>query len=99
MRGFDLDERAPAGFLRLVEQPHAGLLGGAVAFTAVTGDTGANDIDPGGLTAAVAGDDVVEVEILAFKSFAAILAGVLVSFEDVLAGKFYVFFGKLVEGL
>ena len=56
-----------------------------LALLRVAADAGADDVFPRRRAAAVARDDVVEVQILAVKNFAAILAGVFVALENVVA--------------
>jgi hypothetical protein len=59
----------------------------SVGFQGIALDTGADDILPTGWTASVTRDYVVKIQILALASFAAVLAGVLVTLEDVVACK------------
>src|SRR5208283_3886578 len=71
--GGDGDERTPLRTLRLLDEVHARLGRRAVGFARVAGNTGADNILPRGRPAAVAGDDVVEVQLAAVEMFAAIL--------------------------
>ena len=48
-------------------------------------DAGADDVFPGVLSAAVAGDDMVQGKLSTF--FTAVLAGVVIAFVDVVAGE------------
>ena len=48
-------------------------------------------------TAAIAGNDVVEIQILAVKSLAAVLAHVVVALENIVPGELDLFFGQAVE--
>src|SRR5471030_208168 len=61
----EMEHGPPLRALRLMEQPQAGLVGRAVALAAVAGHAGADDVFPGAFAAAVARDDVVEIEVLA----------------------------------
>jgi hypothetical protein len=81
----DLDKRTPFRALGFADEVHAGLLRRAVGLVRVAFDAGADDVFPRRRPAAVARDDVVEVQILAVKNFAAILAGVLVALKNVVA--------------
>ena len=83
----DLDEGAPFGALGLADEMEAGFLGRVVGLAGVTGNAGADDIFPGGGAAAVARDDVVEVQIFPVEDVAAVLAGVVIALEDVVAGE------------
>src|SRR4051794_35394064 len=62
----------------------AGLLRGAIGFESVAFNAGAHDIFPGGWAAAVAGNNVIQIEVFAVKNVAAILAGVFVPLKDVM---------------
>ncbi len=83
----------PFGF---ADEIHAGLVRCAVRLAGIAQDARADDIFPRGGAAAVAGHDVVEVQILAVEDAAAVLAGVLVAFEDVMPGKFDFLLGQAV---
>ena len=75
---------ATGGRKWLPDELHVGFLGRAARFTPITGDTGADDIFPGMLTAAIARNDVVESKVPAL--LAAVLAGVAVAIEYLVAG-------------
>src|SRR5262245_13324569 len=92
-----LDEWAPLRALGLANQVQAGFLRGAIGLPGITLDAGTNDILPSGWAAAVARDDVVEVQITAIKDFATILAGVVIAFENVVARKFYLLLRHAIE--
>jgi hypothetical protein len=64
---------------RGLEELHMGLFGSPSRFTPVAGGTGADQIFPGMLTVLVAGDNMVESELVAY--FSAILAGIVVAVE------------------
>ena len=68
-----------------------------IGLAGVAGDAGADDVFPGRRAAAVARDDVVEVQVLAVKSLAAVLAGVVVALENVVPGEFDFLLGQPVE--
>ena len=93
----DLDEGTPFGPAGLADEVHADFLRGVIGLEGIAGDTGADDIFPGGGAAAVAGDDVVEVEVLSVEDGAAVLAGIFVAFEDVVPGELDFLFGKAVK--
>src|ERR1700761_1475029 len=79
----EMEHGPPLGPARLVQELEARLGRRAVALAAVARDAGADNVFPRGLTAAVARDDVVEVEILPVELLAAVLAGVVVALKDV----------------
>jgi len=82
-REVDLHERPPFRALGLAHKVQPGLEGRAVGLAGVARDARANDVFPARRAAAVARDDVVEVQVFPVKNLAAILAGVLVALEDV----------------
>ena len=88
-REIDLHKRTPFGPLGLAHQVQAGLVGCPVCLVRVARDAGAHDVFPGRWAAAVAGNDVVEVQIFPLENFAAILAGVLVALKNVVPGELY----------
>jgi len=92
----DLDEWTPLRPLRLADEMHTGLLRCAVGFARIASNARANNIFPRGRTTPVARDDVIEVQFASIESFAAILAGVLVAFEDVMPCEFDLFLGQMV---
>ena len=92
-----LHEGAPLGTFRFADQVQAGFLRGAVGFPGVTLDAGANDVFPRGRAAAVARDDVIEIQVAAIKDFRAILTGIVIALEDVVARELHLFFRHAIE--
>lgn len=92
-----MDEGAPAGALGFFEQGHIGLVREAVPFAGIAGNAGADDVFPSGLAAALTGKDVIEVESVPVEALSTVLAGVVVSFVDVLPGEFDFLAGETVE--
>lgn len=93
----DIDEGAPFRTFGLPEQLHPCLMRQTVSFARVAGNTGADDVFPRGLSAAVAGENMIDVEIRSVEVNAAILTGVLVAFEDIVPRELDLFFWKPVE--
>jgi hypothetical protein len=93
----EVGERPPARALGLADQLHVGFVRGAVALFGITLDAGADDVFPRHRAAAVAGEDVVEVEVFSVEVFAAVLAGVFVALEDVVTCKFDLFARHAIE--
>lgn len=93
----EMDEGTPFRPLRFGDQVHLGLVRQLVAFASIARDAGANDIFPSGQAAAVARDDVIEIQVFAVKDSAAVLAGVFVALEDVMPGEFHFFFRQAIE--
>ncbi len=92
----DLYERTPFGPFGLSDEVQGGLLGGAVCLLRIAFDAGADNVFPRGRAAAVARDDVVQVQILAFEDTPAILAGVLIALKNIVAGELDFLLGKAV---
>ena len=84
----DLHERAPFRPLRLADQVHGGFGWCAIGLACIAFDAGANDVLPRRRAAAIPGDHMVEIQILAIKNVSAILAGIAVPFKDVMPGEF-----------
>ena len=93
----DLHERPPFRPLRFADEVQPGLLRRAVGLLRVALDAGADDVFPRRRTAAVARQDVVEIQILALENLPAVLTGVAVALENVVAGEFDLLFGQAVE--
>ena len=93
----DLDERSPLRPLWFADQAHVGLARESVAFARIAGDARANDVLPRGITTAITGHDVIEIELSAIKKLAAVLAGVLVALEHIVSGKFHFLLRKPIE--
>jgi hypothetical protein len=68
-----------------------------VSLAGIARNAGTDDVFPGGLSAAVPGQDMIEIEIGPVKVNAAILAGVLIALKDVVSGELDFFFGKSVK--
>ena len=81
----DLNEWTPLGSLRLFYQMQASFLRSAVGLTRVTRDAGANDVFPRRRATAISWKNVIKIQILAIKQMTAVLAGVAVALEDVVA--------------
>ena len=93
----EMEHGPPLRTLRLMEELHAGLAGRAVALATVAGDAGADDVFPRRFAAAIARDDVVEIEVLAVVLVATILAGVVVALEDVVTRELHFLLRHPVE--
>ena len=92
----NLDKWTPLGPLGLADEMQAGFLGRVIGLLRIAFDAGADNVFPRGRPAAVAGDHVVEVQILAVENNTAILAGVFVPFEDIVPCKFDFLLGQAV---
>ena len=92
----DLNKRTPFGPLWLANQMHACFLRSMVGFECITLDAGAHDVFPRGWSAAIARNDVVQIEILAVAGLAAILAGVLIALENIVPRKLDLLFRDMI---
>ena len=93
----DLDKRPPFGAFGFAYQMDPGLVRRAVGLPGVARNAAADDVFPACGTSPVAGNDVVEVQILPVEEFSAILAGITIPLEDVVAGEFDLLFRKAVK--
>ena len=93
----DLDKRPPLRSLRFADQAHVCFTWKLVALARVAWDAGANHVFPSGRPAPVAWHDVIQIEVTPVENLAAILAGVLVPLEYVVACEFDLFLWKPVE--
>ncbi len=87
----DLHKRTPFRAFGLANQMQSGFLRRAIGLLRVAFNAGANDVFPRRRAAAVAGDDVVEIQIFPLKMFAAVLAGVFVALKNVVARELHFF--------
>src|SRR6266542_552457 len=76
---------------------HARFGRSAIGLAGIAPDTGANDIFPRRRSPSITRDHMVQVEVLAIKDAATILAGVPVTLEDVVPGKFDLLLGQAIE--
>src|SRR6185369_1447348 len=93
----DLDKGPPLGPLGFSDQPHARFLRRAIGLLSVTRNAGTDNVLPGGRSAAVPRDHVIQIEILAIERPAAVLAGVLVSLENVVPCELDLLFRQPIE--
>ncbi len=93
----DLDKRPPLRPLRFADQGHVCFTRKPVAFARIARDAGANHVFPCGRPAPVARHDVIQIKVAPVENLAAILAGVLVPLEYVVACEFDLFLWKPVE--
>lgn len=88
----DIDEGAPLRPLRFLQELHPCLMWESIPFAGVAGNAGANDILPCCLSSAVAGQYVIDIQIVTLEVFTAILACVHIALKDVESREFYFFF-------
>src|ERR1043166_9534615 len=93
----DLHELTPLGPLGFADQMHASLGGRAVGLARIAPDAGTDNVFPRGRTSPVSRDDMIQVEILPFENFAAILASVAVPLENVVPGELDFLLGQPIE--
>lgn len=93
----DLDEGTPLGPLGLSNEVHACLLRRVIGLAGVARDAGADNVFPNGRAAAVARNNVVQVQVLAVKGLPAILAGIVVPLKNVVPGELDLLLGQAIK--
>ena len=68
-----------------------------VAFAGITRNARADHVLPRCHSSAIARNDVVEIQIRAIKNMPAVLAGVLVAFENIVTGELHFLFRKAIK--
>ena len=76
---------------------HPGFLWRSVRLVRIALDAGADNVLPRRRAAAVARDDVVQIQILALEYLATVLARVFIALENVMARKFHFLLGQSIE--
>jgi hypothetical protein len=92
-----LHKRPPLRPLRFANQVHARFAGRPVRLMRITRNTRTDNILPRRRPAAVARDYVIEIQIAAFETVAAILASILVTLENVVASELDLFLRQAIE--
>src|SRR5665213_3184552 len=87
----DLDERAPLRPLGFAHQMNARFLRRAIGLLRVAADARAHDVFPSRRSAAIARDDMVEIQVLPLVHFSAVLTGIAVALENIMPGKLDLF--------
>ena len=93
----DVQERSPLRALRFANQRHLRFVRQSIALSGVTRNARANDIFPRRHAAAITRNNVIEIQIIPIERDAAVLAGVLVALENIVAGKLYFLLWKPIE--
>jgi len=93
----DLNERPPLGSPRFADEMHAGFLRGMIRLAGIARNAGAHDIFPGCRATPITGNNVIQVQILAVKHHAAVLAGILVALKNIVSCELDLFLGQAVE--
>ena len=93
----DVQERAPLRALWFANESHARFLGQPVAFARVTWNARANHVFPRRCPAAIARHHMIEIQIVAIEKMSAVLAGILIAFENVMPRKLYFLFRKPIK--
>lgn len=96
-RESDVQKWPPLRSLWPANQRHLRFLRKPVALARVTRDARTNDILPRRRAAAIARQDVIEVQLNAIENVAAILAGVLVALENVVPGELHFLLRQPIE--
>jgi len=92
-----MHKRPPFGPLRFSNQGHVRFAGQSVAFTGIARNAGTNHIFPRSCPTAIARDDMIEIQVIAIKDMSAVLAGVLVTLENVVTSELHFLLRQPVE--
>ena len=92
-----LNKRTPLRPLGLANKVHARFVRGAIGFEGVAVDARADNVFPIRWPAPVPRHDVVKVQVFALELLPAILAGVPVALENVVAGEFNFLFRQPIK--
>src|SRR4051794_19943710 len=92
----DLHERPPLRPLRFPDQMYARFLRRVIGLPGIALDAGAHNVFPRRWPAAIAWDDMIQIQVLAFEQLPAVLAHVLVALENVMPGELYLFLRQMV---
>jgi hypothetical protein len=76
---------------------HPGFIGGSIRLAGIAGDAGTDNIFPGCGATPLAWNHMVQIQFLAFENHTAVLAFVLVPFENIVPGKLDLFFGEPIK--
>jgi len=92
-----LDERPPSRSLWLPYEVHSGFLGGAIGLARVAFNARADNVFPRCRPSPIARNNMVKVQVFPIKNAPAILAGVLVALEDVVARELDLFLRQAIK--
>ena len=92
-----LDKRTPFGTLWSTNEVESRFSRSTVRFARVARNARANDIFPSRRAAPVSRDNMIQIEIFTIENLTAILAFILVSFENVMPGKFHFLLRETIE--
>ena len=93
----NLDKRPPFWPLRFANQAHVRFARKSVAFARVARDARAHHVFPSRRSSPIARHDVIQIEFASIENLTAVLAGVLVALEDIVARKLYFLLWKPIE--
>jgi hypothetical protein len=93
----NLNERTPFWSFGFADQAHVRFARKAIAFARIASDARANDVFPRRSASAITRHHVIQIEFASIENLTAVLAGVLVALEDIVARKLYFLFRKPIE--
>src|SRR5204862_431555 len=79
------------------DQTHVRFERQAVALARIAGDARAHHVFPGRGPTLITWHDMIQIEFASIEKLTAVLAGVLVALEHIMARKFYFLFRKPIE--
>ncbi len=92
-----MNERPPLRPLRFANESHVRFVRKTIPFARITRDAGANDVFPNRRSAAIARKDVIQIQFAAIENLSAILAGVLVAFENIVPRELHFLLRQAIE--
>ena len=93
----DMHKWAPLGPLRFADKMHVRFLRQPIAFACIARDARANHIFPCSRSASFTRHDMIKIQVVALEDLAAVLAGVLVALENVVASELHFLFREPIE--
>ena len=93
----DLHKRPPFWTFGFSDEAHVRFARQAVALARIAGDARAHHVFPGRGPTLIAWHDMIQIEFASIEKLTAVLAGVLVALEHIMARKFYFLFRKPIE--
>jgi len=93
----NLDKRPPFWPFGFADQTHVRFARKPIALARIARNARANHVLPSCGPSAIARHDVIQIEFASIEKLTAVLAGVLVALEDIVARKLYFLFWKAIK--
>jgi hypothetical protein len=92
-----MNKRPPLRPLRFADKRHVSFVRKPIPLAGVTGNARTNHILPNRRPAAIARENMIEIQLAALENLSAILAGVFVALENVMPRKFHFLLRQAIE--